>query len=44
MTFIDIAGLKDTGGELVDMLNCIINKIVFYHCDNIKLIVPFTYN
>ena len=41
--FIDIAGLKDTGGELVDTLNCIINKIIFSLCKHIKILIPMTY-
>lgn len=43
ITFIDIAGLKDTGGDLVDTLNCIINKIVFSFCKEIKLLIPMTH-
>lgn len=40
--FIDIAGLKDTGGILIDTLNCIFNKMVFSLCNNIKMMIPIT--
>lgn len=40
--FIDIAGLKDTNGEFVDTLNCIINKMIFSLCQKIKMIIPLT--
>lgn len=40
--FIDIAGLKDTGGVLIDTLNCIFNKMVFSLCDNIRMMIPLT--
>lgn len=40
--FIDIAGLKDTNGDKVDTLNCIINKMIFSLCKKIKMLIPMT--
>lgn len=39
--YMDIAGLRDTGGVLIELLNCIINKIIFSKCKKIKLLIPF---
>ena len=40
--FIDIAGLKDTNGTFVEMLNCMINKMIFSMCKQIKMLIPIT--
>jgi hypothetical protein len=40
--FADIAGLHDTGGELIDLVNCFVNKKIFNLAAKVKFIVPFT--
>lgn len=40
--FIDIAGLKDTGGEMMEFVNQFINKKIFSATKNLKILIPFT--
>ena len=39
--FADIAGLNDTSGILIDVINCFINRIIFRHSKKIKLLIGF---
>lgn len=38
--FVDIAGLNDTGGELIDFCNTFIIKHIFQIAKSVKFIVP----
>ena len=40
--YVDIAGLNDTSGEFIEMINWMICKYVFSIVDSFKLIVPVT--
>ena len=40
--FGDIAGLHDTGGNLIDLLNVFINKLIFNQAVYLRFIVPLT--
>ena len=40
--YVDIAGLNDTSGEFIEMINWMICKHVFSIVDSFKLIVPVT--
>ena len=38
--FVDIAGLQDTGGELIDFCNTFIIKHIFQKAKTVKFIIP----
>lgn len=38
--FVDIAGLQDTGGELIDFCNTFIIKHIFQRAKTVKFIIP----
>ena len=38
--FVDIAGLQDTGGELIDFCNTFIIKNIFQKAKTVKFIIP----
>ena len=40
--FVDIAGLKDTGGDLMEFINQFINKKLFGSIKNLKILIPIT--
>lgn len=44
MVFADIAGLNDTGGIFIDTINCFINRVIFKHCQRLKIIMAFPIN
>ena len=41
MVFADIAGLNDTSGNFVDIINCFIVRIIFRHTKQLKMILAF---
>ena len=42
MIYSDIAGLMDTAGDLIEFVNCFMNKKIFNKAKRIKFIVPIT--
>ena len=42
LMFADIAGLHDTDGEIIDYINCFMNKKIFNTASRVSFIVPFT--
>lgn len=38
----DIAGLMDTSGDLIDYVNCFMNKKIFNQSKKVKFIVPMS--
>lgn len=42
--FTDIAGLNDADGELIDLVNCFVNKKIFNIASKVKFLIPFSYN
>lgn len=36
--FVDIAGLKDTGGQIFDMINSLTNRKVFNHSSKVRFL------
>lgn len=42
MIYSDIAGLFDTAGDLIEYVNCFMNKKIFNSAKKIKFIVPIT--
>ena len=42
MIYSDIAGLMDTAGDLIEYVNCFMNKKIFNQAKKIKFIVPIT--
>jgi len=38
----DIAGLQDTGGELISFINSFVNKKIFQLAKQVKFLVPLT--
>ena len=42
MIYSDIAGLMDTAGDLIEFVNCFMNKKIFNQAKRIKFIVPIT--
>ena len=44
MFFADIAGFKDTSGDLIEFINCFVNKKIFLRANTVKFLFPVTYN
>jgi hypothetical protein len=42
VVYADIAGLNDTNGEFVELLNCFINRKMFLQAQNVKFIMVLT--
>ena len=42
--FADIAGFQDTGGNVIDIINALINKSIFNRAANICFLVPFIHS
>lgn len=38
----DIAGLQDTGGQLISFINSFVNKKIFQLAKEVKFLVPLT--
>jgi len=43
VVFADVAGLQDTAGDLIDIINCLINKSIFNRASHICFLIPFTH-
>ena len=41
--FTDIAGLNDADGELIDLINCFVNKKIFNIASKVKFVIPFSH-
>ena len=41
--FTDIAGLNDADGELIDLINCFVNKKLFNLASKVKFSIPFSH-
>lgn len=44
LSFIDIAGFRDTGGIMIDLVNCFIDKYLILQSKTIKILLPITKN
>ena len=42
--FTDIAGLNDADGELIDLMNCFVNKKIFNIASKVKFLIPFSHS
>ena len=40
--FVDLAGLDDTGGNFISLVNCFISKFIFENAKTVRFLVPFT--
>ena len=40
----DIAGFQDTSGDLVEFINCFVNKKIFLRANHVKFLFPVTYS
>lgn len=40
--YVDIAGLSDSGGDLIEFTNQFINKYLFSKADQIKFLIPIS--
>lgn len=43
MIFADIAGLQDTSGEMIDIINSLINKSIFNRAKSLSFLIPLTH-
>ena len=41
-SYVDLAGLQDTGGSIMEYINQFINKKIFTMAGKIRFLVPFT--
>ena len=41
--YADIAGLMDTGGDLIDFINCFVNKKLFSLSSKVRILFPIPY-
>ena len=41
--YADIAGLMDTGGDLIDYINCFVNKKLFSLASKVRILFPIPY-
>ena len=42
--YADIAGLMDTGGDLLEYINCFVNKKLFNMANKVKFLFPITFD
>ena len=42
--FADIAGFHDTSGELIEFINCFVNKKIFLRATQVKFLFPVTHS
>ena len=42
--FTDIAGVQDTSGNLVDFINCMVDKYIFMKAKSVRFIAPISYS
>ena len=42
IVYADIAGLNDTNGEFIELLNCFINRKIFLQAENVRFIMALT--
>lgn len=40
--FVDLAGLDDTGGNFISLINCFISKFIFKNAKSVRFLIPFT--
>ena len=40
--FVDLAGLEDTGGQFISLINCFISKFIFDYARNVRFLIPLT--
>ena len=40
--FVDLAGLDDTGGNFISLINCFISKFIFENAKSVRFLIPFT--
>ena len=40
--FVDLAGLEDTGGQFISLVNCFISKFIFAYARSVRFLVPIT--
>ena len=44
LIYADIAGIKDPDGDLIEYINCFINKSIFKRAKSLRFLVPLTIN
>lgn len=42
--FIDIAGFGDTGGDMIELINCFVDQYIFNQSNSIRFLCPITYD
>lgn len=42
--FADIAGFHDTSGDLIEFINCFVNKKIFLRANHVKFLFPVTHS
>ena len=42
--YADIAGLMDTGGDLLEYINCFVNKKLFNVASRVRFLFPMTFD
>lgn len=40
--YADIAGLLDSSGDMIELINCLITRMIFNLAKTVKFIVPIT--
>ena len=40
--YVDIAGLRDTGGDMIEFTNQFINKYLFSKAEKLKFLIPLS--
>lgn len=41
--FTDLAGISDTGGDLIDLVNSMVAKFIFMQANQVKFLLPVTH-
>lgn len=44
VVYVDIAGLQDTSGENVEIINQLVNKYIFSKSQNLRILIPLSQN
>ena len=42
IVYVDLAGQSDSSGIAIDIVNCLIKKMIFKKVKNVRIIVPIT--
>lgn len=42
VVFVDIAGFSDTSGDMIELINCFVDKFIFNNAKSVRILCPMT--